>query len=205
MVYFVKNPKDNEANTLSAAHQKVINDLEQNAKKIKGTKYVLGMNPENLKISALDRLRLIEESYPDVYRAYQLKEKLRIILHMKDSKTAETALEQWIEEVANCEIKQFVDIACKIRKHKESILNAVELQVNSSKSEATNTTIKSLIATARGFRNMANMFALIYLRCSDIVVPLHNRYQPSAEKQRELRELQNQRKRQREEAKKQSV
>ena len=194
-----------DKNTLSAAHQKIINDLEQEAKKIKGTKYVLGMNPENLKASALDRLRLIEESYPDVYRAYQLKEKLRIILHMKDPKTAETALEKWIEEAQNCEIKQFVDMADKIRKHKENILNAVELQVNSSKSEATNTTIKSLIATARGFRNMANMFALIYLRCSDIVVPLHNRYQPSAEKQRELRELQNRRKHQREEEKRQSV
>lgn len=204
IITLYEGSKDSETNTLSAAHQKIINDLEQAAKKIKGTKYVLGMNPENLKISSLDRLRLIEESYPDVYRAYQLKEKLRIILHMKDPKTAETALVQWIEEALHCEIKQFVDMAGKIQKHKENILNAVELQVNSSRSEATNTTIKSLIATARGFRNMANMFALIYLRCSDITVPLHNRYQPSAEKQRELRELQNQRKHQREEAKRQS-
>ena len=50
--------------------------------------------------------------------------------------------------------------------------------------ESCNTTIKALIKVARGFRNLDNMMALIYLRCSDIVVPLHNRIQPSAEYQR---------------------
>lgn len=41
--------------------------------------------------------------------------------------------------------------------------------------------IKGLIKLARGFRNLGNMIALIYLKCSDIVVPLCNRPQPSAE------------------------
>lgn len=191
--------------TLSSAHQKIIDDLSKKANDIKGTKYSLGMNPENLSQSALDKLKLIEESYPDVYRAYQLKEKIRIILHMKDLKTASIALEQWLEEAENCGISQFVELKEKIARHKVNILNSVELQVNSSRSEATNTTIKALIATARGFRNLQNIFALIYLRCSDLVVPLHNRYQPTAEKQRELRDIQNRRKRQREEEKRASV
>ncbi|MCR5772911.1 MAG: transposase, partial [Butyrivibrio sp.] len=45
---------------------------------------------------------------------------------------------------------------------------------NSAKSESTNTTIKGLIKLARGFRNLDNMITLIYLKCSDIVVPLCN-------------------------------
>ncbi len=184
-------PQDGE---LSAVHQKIINDLEKKAKDIKGAKYALGMNPENLSESLADKLRLVEESYPEVYRAYQLKEKLRIILHMKDVVTAENALNEWLTETRESGIQPFEKLVEKIEKHKAGILDAIRLQVNSSKSEATNTTIKSLIATARGFRNMENMFALIYLRCSDIVIPLHNRYQPSAEKQQELREMQNMRK-----------
>lgn len=55
-------------------------------------------------------------------------------------------------------------------------------QANSAKSEAVNTTIKVLIKMARGFRNIGNMIALIYLKCSDLVIPLHNRPQMSAEK-----------------------
>ena len=130
-----------------------------------------------------------------------MKEQLRIILHMKDLKTATIELDKWIEKAIQSNIKPFEELAEKIQRHRGNILNSIELQVNSSRSEATNTTIKSLIATARGFRNLDNMFALIYLRCSDIVVPLHNRYQPSAEKQKELRELQNMHKKLREEEK----
>ena len=196
---------DKRKKALSAAHRKVINDLEAKVEAVKGTKYALGMNPENLNASLLDKLKLIEETHPNLFKAYQLKEKLRVILHMKDVIAAKMELDQWLTEAEKCDIKQFEELAEKIRRHKENILNSVELQTNSSKSEATNTTVKALIATARGFRNLNNMFALIYLRCSDIVVPLHNRYQPTPEKMRELRDLQNQRKQQREELKRASA
>lgn len=129
----------------------------------------MGMNPETLSEKLRDKLKIIEASHPDVYIAYQMKEELRAILHMKCREVAEKELDQWIEKEAVCDIEQF---SC----------------------EATNITIKSLIATARGFRNLDNMFALIYLRCSDLTVPLNNRYQPSQKKIAELRELQNARK-----------
>ena len=48
---------------------------------------------------------------------------------------------------------------------------------------------------ARGFRNLDNMIALIYLRCSDLVVPLHNRPQPSAAWQKRKRDEANARRR----------
>jgi len=189
------------ASSLAAVHQKIINELEEKAKAIKDTKYALGMNPENLRESQQDKLKLLEETHPDVYRAYQLKEQLRIILHMKDLQTSADSLDRWIETALNCGMNAFKALADKIIRHRQNILNSVELQVNSSRSEATNTTIKSLIATARGFRNLENMFALIYLRCSDINIPLNNRYHLSPEKQQELREIQNARKHLREEKK----
>lgn len=77
--------------------------------------------------------------------------------------------------------------------------------MNSSKSESTNTTIKAIIAIARGFRNLDNLFAMIYLRCSDLVIPLDNRYRPSNEKVREMRERANQRRKQREEANRKAI
>ena len=100
---------------------------------------------------------------------------------------------------------QFTELSKKIARHRKNILNSVELQVNSSRSEAANTTIKSLIATTRGFRNLDKMFALIYLRCSDLTIPLNNRYQPSSQKQDELRELQNARKKARMEKRRASI
>ena len=40
---------------------------------------------------------------------------------------------------------------------------------------------------ARGFQSIDNLIALIYLKCSDLVIPLNNRYQPTAEKAAEKR------------------
>jgi len=197
--YEGKTVKKSRKQKLRPEHQAIIDQLTEKANEIKGTKYALGMNPENINESMRDKLKLVEGSYPEVYQAYRLKEQLRIILHMKDAATAQQELDKWIQNAEECGISQFEELAQKIERHRENILNAVALQVNSSKSEATNTTIKALIKMARGFRNLDNMFALIYLKCSDLVIPLFNRYQPSPEKQRELRELANERRHEREE------
>ncbi|MCR5009128.1 MAG: transposase [Oribacterium sp.] len=101
---------------------------------------------------------------------------------MRDPEQAATELAKWIDDAKNSELKPMKELADKIEnRHKENILNAIKCQANSAKSESTNTTIKGLIKLARGFRNLHNMIALIYLKCSDIVVPLCNRPQPSAE------------------------
>ena len=190
---------------LSDVHKKILDEKKARADELRHTKYALGMNPENLSENLRDKLKIIEASHPDVYIAYQLKEELRAILHMKCREVAEKELDKWIEKAAACGIEQFEELSSKIARHRENILNSVELQMNSSRSEATNTTIKSLIATARGFRNLGNMFALVYLRCSDLTVPLNNRYQPSKKKIEELRELQNARKKARMEKKREAI
>ncbi len=188
-------------NSLSDIHKKILEDLEQKAEVIQGSKYALGMNPENLSVQLQDKLSLIETQYPDLFLAYQLKEQLRAIIHMKSVFTARIEIDKWIEKAKATDLTHIVKLAEKIERRKEGILNSIELKANSSKSEATNTTIKSIIKTARGFRNRDNLFALIYLRCSDLVVPLNNRYQPSPELQQSLREIANQRKQKRVEAK----
>ena len=92
------------ATALSSAHKKILDDLKKKSKDLKGTKYALGMNPENLSQSLKDKLKLVSETQPVLFKAYQLKEKLRIILHMKDVRTAEMELDKWIEESSECEI-----------------------------------------------------------------------------------------------------
>lgn len=172
----------------------MLDALEQNVSQIKGVKYTLTMNYEDIQEQNQSRIDLIAASYPDLYRAYQLKERLRIILHLKDPYLAENELRQWIEDARNSGLQYFIPLADKIERHIDNILRSIQFHANSAKSEATNTTIKALIKTARGFRNLDNMFALIMLKCSDIVIPLNNRYRPDAEQQARKRELSNQRK-----------
>ena len=171
----------------STEHQAILDDLAQKATDIKGSRYALGHKPENRTEKQDERIQLIENSYPDLYRAYQLKETLRLILHLKNYGLAVVELDKWMIDASESGLKPMHQLALKIGRHRENILNSIRCQANSAKSESTNTTIKALIKMARGFRNLENMIALIYLKCSDLVIPLNNRPQPSSERRIAMR------------------
>ena len=178
-----------------------LKELEAKAKNVKGCKYALGMNPENLSNYNFEKLELLKVSNPDLYRAYELKERIRVIIHMTNRELAEKELDKWIEDAISSGFPAFKKLAEKIKARKGEILNSIEYGENSAKSEQTNGKIKHLIHTAHGFRNLDNMFALIYLSCSDLVIPLPNRYRPSLETIRAKREKEKERIRARQEAK----
>jgi transposase len=182
-----KGPGRPPKEQFSPEHQEILDDLAQRAKDIKSSRYALGHKPEKRTEKQTEKLKLIENSYPDLYRAYQLKEALRIILHMKNSDLATEELDNWISDASVCGLKPMQALAEKISRHRENILNSIHFQSNSAKSESTNTTIKTLIKIARGFRNLENLKALVYLKCSNLIIPLNNRPQPSAERRNAMR------------------
>ena len=184
--------------SLSPERQKELDELQARAKDIKRSRYALGHNPENRTEYQTEKIKLIENSYPDLYKAYQLKESLRIILHMKDAELAEPELDIWINDAATSGLTPMTELSEKIKNHRTSILNSIKFQANSAKSEAVNTSIKVLIKMAHGFRNIGNLIALIYLKCSDLVIPLHNRPQLTAEKAAALRQVANENRKKRE-------
>ena len=192
-------------NRLKQEHKESLKVYEDRAKDIKGSKFALGHRPENCTTSQNEKLKLIANSYPELYKAYQIKESLRLILHMKDSELASVELDKWIHEAWVCGLDYGMpslrELSNKISRHRTNILNSVKFQANSAKSESANTTIKAMIKVARGFRNIDNLIAFIYLKCSDLVVPLNNRYQPNAEKAAKLRARNNDLRKAREQAK----
>lgn len=184
---------------LSDEHLNELDKLKCKAEQIKGSRYALCKNPENRTENQNDMICLIENSYPDLYKAYQLKESLRIIIHMKDKELASYKLKSWIEECGNSDLEPMVALSEKINRHFDNIINSITYGANSSKLEATNTTIKTLIKIARGFRNIDNMISMIYLVCSSLVIPLNNRPQLSADEAKTIRDKANMARRQREE------
>ena len=76
---------------------------------------------------------------------------------------------------SHCRIPAMVALNKKIRRHKEHILNTIRLGMSNARIEATNNKIKLIIRKAYGFRNIQNMLDMVYLVCSDLVIPLPNR------------------------------
>ena len=73
VVKLYEESQNNQQLSVSQVNQKILDDLENRLEEIKGTKYVLGMNPENINEQMHDHLSILQVSYPEVYKAYELK------------------------------------------------------------------------------------------------------------------------------------
>ncbi|MFA9379335.1 MAG: transposase, partial [Lachnotalea sp.] len=153
----------------------VVKAAKEKADEIKNSTFALGKAPENLTEKQQLKVELIAVTNNRLYRAYKLKEKLRLLLKIKDLDEAEKELKAWLWWASHCRIPAFVELNKKIRRHKEHILNTIRLGLSNARIEATNNKIKLIVRKAYGFRNIQNMMDMIYLVCSDLVIPLPNR------------------------------
>ena len=147
----------------------------QRSQDIKGSAYALGKAPENLTTTQEAKLEMIQLSDNRLYRAYKLKEMLRLLLKMTNVDTAEGELTRWVKWARHCRIPEFVELQRKIMRHKDHILNTIQLQVSNARIESTNNKIKLIIRRSFGFRNIQNMLDMVLLVCSNLNIPLPNR------------------------------
>jgi transposase len=152
-----------------------IKAAKEKASEIRNSAYTLGKAPENLTENQQIRLEMIQANDPQLYRAYRLKESLRLLLKSTDAEQAEADLKHWIFWASHSRIPAFVELSRKIKRHKEHILNTIRLGLSNARIEATNNKIKLIIRKAYGFRNINNMMDMVYLVCSDIKAQLPNR------------------------------
>lgn len=145
------------------------------ASEIKNSAYTLGKAPEHLTGNQQIRFDIIQANDPQLYRAYRLKESLRLLLKSTDVEKAEAELKHWLFWASHSRIPAFIELYRKIKRHKDHILNTIRLGLNNARIEATNNKIKLIIRKAYGFRNINNMIDMVYLVCSNIRVPLPNR------------------------------
>ena len=153
----------------------MVNAAKAKAEKIKGSSYALGKAPEHLTQKQQARISMIASSNKRLYRAYLLKEQLRLLLKITDADAAEEELRHWLWRASHSRIPAFKELYRKIKRHKVHILNTIRYGMSNARIEATNNKIKLIIRKAYGFRNIQNMLDMVYLVCSDIRIPLPNR------------------------------
>nr|CDL66525.1 unnamed protein product [uncultured bacterium] len=159
----------------SDTESKKLNEAKAKATEIKTSAYALGKAPENLTSNQAARLEMIANTNPKLFRGYKLKEQLRLALKFSDLKEAKDELKSFFWKATHSRIQVLKELAYKIRRHEEHILNTIETQLSNARVEAINNKIKLFIRKAYGFRNIQNMLDMIMLGCSNILIPLPNR------------------------------
>lgn len=136
-------------------------------KKLKGSRFALWKNPENLTPRQQSKLDWIQASDKRLWRAYQGKERLRAIFQM-DYADARVALDKWIAWARRCRIDHFVELQRRIVRHRVTILNAVKHGLNNGLAESTNSHIRVLTKLAYGFHSAHALIAIIMLTRSGV-------------------------------------
>ena len=142
--------------------QREANDSDKEV--LKGTRWLLLKNPENLSESRNERQRLEEalDLNKPLATAYYLKEDLRQLWEQEDKLHAEIFLDDWIARAECSEIKMLEKFAVTLDKHRDGILSYYDYPISTGPLEGTNNKIKTLQKQAYGFRDMEFFKLKIY-------------------------------------------
>ena len=122
---------------------------------LKGTRWLLLKNPENLdeKRNEYDRLLDALRLNQPLALAYYLKEDLRQIWSQPNKRTARQVLRDWLARARATGIRMLMQFADTLEAHQEGILNYYDYPISTGPLEGTNTKIQLLKRQAYGFRD----------------------------------------------------
>jgi transposase len=122
---------------------------------LKGTRWLLLKNPENLDEgrNELDRLLAALRLNQPLASAYYLKEDLRQIWSQPNKRTARRVLRDWVARARASGIRMLVKFADTLEEHQEGVLNYYDYRISTGPLEGTNTKIQLMKRQAYGFRD----------------------------------------------------
>lgn len=143
------------------------------AQGVKGARYALWKNPEDLTQRQQAKLSWIQKTNRPLFVAYLLKEQFRQIFATGGEERVEL-LDAWLAWASRCQLTPFVELARRIRVHfREDIVNTLIYRMSNGRMESANTKIRLLLRMAFGFKNTNALIALVKLQLGgyDIRLP----------------------------------
>jgi len=142
---------------LSDLRRKLYREAKEQLHKdvLKGTRWLLLKNPENLDLTRDESKRLHEAltlNQP-LATAYYLKEDLRRVWEQPNYTAAQRVLDDWIRRAESSGISMLVRFAHTLATHRSGILNYYRYPLSTGPLEGTNTKIRVLQRKAYGFRD----------------------------------------------------
>jgi transposase len=134
-------------------HREATDGLQK--KVLKGTRWLLLRNPENLNAEKREHERLEEalSLNKPLATAYYLKEELRLLWEQPGAITAELFLRDWCRRARASGIKMLMTFANTLEGYRSGILAWYDHPISTGPLEGVNNKIKTLKRTAYGYRN----------------------------------------------------
>ena len=141
--------------------------LREAADAIKGSRYALVRNPEDLTGSQRAKLAELRRAGGRLLAAWDLKEDLRAVFRAGTAVEAEAMLDGWLHRAAYREIGPVVAVEKKAGRRRADVVAAVAPGAGVGRVESINNKIKVTVRMGYGSHDTDNLVALLMLRCSD--------------------------------------
>ena len=128
--------------------------------------------PDKQSIPQLALLGEVSVANQALYRAFLLKEELRLLYQLDDPRLAPAHLDAWLAWATRSRLIPFVKLARTIRRHRAGILAAIRLGLSNGRLEGLNSRIRLISHRSFGFHSAAPLIALVYLCCTRITIDL---------------------------------
>jgi transposase len=139
---------------------------------VKGTRWSLLKAPERQTVAQLATLWEVQHANRALYRAFLLREELRLLYHLPDPALAPAHLDAWLAWASRSRLRPFVRLARTLRAHRDGILAAIRLGLSNGRLEGLNSKIRLISHRSYGLHSADALIALVYLCCTGIVIEL---------------------------------
>jgi transposase len=127
--------------------------------RIKGTRFLLLRNPENLRKDQIPKLDRALQLNEPLLVGWYMKEELRELWNQPSRQDMEAFMKDWCEKAEQSGIGQLIKMAKTLRLHASGILAYSRYPITSGKLEGINNKIKTLTKRSYGFHD-ENFFIL---------------------------------------------
>ena len=138
---------------------------EADKKVIKGSRWILLKNLENLKETEVPRLEKLLSINKNLAAVYILKDELKTIWHCPNRQYMTKTLDDWCSKALESGIPALQQFVKTLRYHEYGILNHTDYPIHTGKLEGINNKIKVIKRQAYGFHDLEYFILKIIQAC----------------------------------------
>jgi transposase len=146
----------------------------QQARQLKGARFALWKNPQNLTERQKLKLAAIQQTNQPLYRAYLLAQQLREIYRV-GYEHATVLLDAWLAWARRCRLAPFVRVAKTITDQRTGVDAAIRHGLSNARVEQVNTQIRLITRRGFGYHSPHAVIALAMLSLGGLCPPLPGR------------------------------
>jgi transposase len=135
-------------------------------------RYALRAGAEHLAERHHQLLAVIEADRHELFEAWQLKEEFRALFQTVEPDDAAHYLRHWLDRCLASGLTAMVNLARRIDRHFDGIVNTVRLGLSNSRLEGINAKIRLINRRGFGHPNWQNLAAMIHLCLGGITISL---------------------------------